>query len=158
MSNQAGAWSRPLFNCSLRGWQRLFTRYPEGINRCLRMRALVAGGLASAQEGMQERLFGAQLDSITLEDPLFIIGHWRSGTTLLHELMALDERLLSPPPGNASILSHSCSPAHRGGRVRSWCGRPETEPCRLTRLRRRNLPCSVWAVLRLTKLLFFPER
>ncbi|MGO9057636.1 MAG: sulfotransferase family protein [Candidatus Binataceae bacterium] len=96
MSNQAGVWSRPLFNCSLRGWQRLFTRYPEGINRRLRTRALVAGGLASALEGMQERLFGAQLDSITLEDPLFIIGHWRSGTTLLHELMALDQRLLSP--------------------------------------------------------------
>lgn len=28
--------------------------------------------------------------------PVFIIGHWRSGTTLLHELMVLDERLSSP--------------------------------------------------------------
>ncbi len=28
--------------------------------------------------------------------PLFILGHWRSGTTLLHELMGLDERYSSP--------------------------------------------------------------
>ena len=28
--------------------------------------------------------------------PVFILGHWRSGTTLLHELMVLDERLSSP--------------------------------------------------------------
>ena len=28
--------------------------------------------------------------------PIFIIGHWRSGTTWLHELMALDTRLATP--------------------------------------------------------------
>ncbi|MFM8707114.1 MAG: sulfotransferase family protein, partial [Planctomycetia bacterium] len=28
--------------------------------------------------------------------PLFIIGHWRSGTTLLHELFMLDERFCCP--------------------------------------------------------------
>jgi hypothetical protein len=30
------------------------------------------------------------------EPPLFIIGHWRSGTTLLHELMMLDDRFCCP--------------------------------------------------------------
>lgn len=29
-------------------------------------------------------------------DPIFIIGHWRSGTTLLHELMMLDKRFTTP--------------------------------------------------------------
>lgn len=29
-------------------------------------------------------------------DPIFIIGHWRSGTTLLHELLGLDERHTYP--------------------------------------------------------------
>jgi hypothetical protein len=28
--------------------------------------------------------------------PVFVVGHWRSGTTLLHELLVLDERLSSP--------------------------------------------------------------
>src|SRR5207247_4993080 len=30
------------------------------------------------------------------QPPIFIIGHWRSGTTYLHELMFLDERFVSP--------------------------------------------------------------
>lgn len=29
-------------------------------------------------------------------DPIFIIGHWRTGTTLLHQLMSLDENLVTP--------------------------------------------------------------
>lgn len=28
--------------------------------------------------------------------PIFVIGHWRSGTTLLHELLALDPRFAAP--------------------------------------------------------------
>ncbi len=30
-------------------------------------------------------------------DPIFILGHWRSGTTLLHELLALDRENLAYP-------------------------------------------------------------
>ena len=30
------------------------------------------------------------------EDPIFIIGHWRTGTTMLHELMSLDPRHRCP--------------------------------------------------------------
>jgi hypothetical protein len=30
------------------------------------------------------------------EPPIFLIGHWRTGTTLLHELMGCDERLACP--------------------------------------------------------------
>jgi len=29
-------------------------------------------------------------------DPLFILGHWRSGTTLMHEMLMLDERFFCP--------------------------------------------------------------
>jgi hypothetical protein len=29
-------------------------------------------------------------------DPLFILGHWRSGTTLLHEMLMLDEQFFCP--------------------------------------------------------------
>ncbi len=28
--------------------------------------------------------------------PVFVIGHWRTGTTLLHELLCLDQRFTSP--------------------------------------------------------------
>ncbi|MFO0870090.1 MAG: sulfotransferase [Pirellulales bacterium] len=30
------------------------------------------------------------------QDPIFVVGHWRTGTTLLHELLTLDPALRSP--------------------------------------------------------------
>ena len=45
----------------------------------------------------QRLLAGRRLAKAELHGPpVFIIGHWRSGTTLLHELMVLDERYSSP--------------------------------------------------------------
>lgn len=46
---------------------------------------------------LQKLIWGRKLAKSTFHGPpVFIIGHWRSGTTLLHELMVLDERLSSP--------------------------------------------------------------
>lgn len=43
--------------------------------------------------GLIERaIYGARIAKTEVEAPLFIIGHWRSGTTLLHEYLALDPR------------------------------------------------------------------
>jgi hypothetical protein len=42
---------------------------------------------------IQEALFGSHVRHTPIrESPLFILGHWRTGTTLLHELLILDER------------------------------------------------------------------
>ncbi len=47
--------------------------------------------------GLQTLLYGSKIKDAKLPaPPLFVIGHWRSGTTLLHELLALDERWASP--------------------------------------------------------------
>jgi hypothetical protein len=40
--------------------------------------------------------FGAAVEAATPAPPLFILGHWRNGTTLLHELLALDEQFAYP--------------------------------------------------------------
>ena len=41
----------------------------------------------------QRLIYGKRIRSTTLEgSPIFIIGHWRSGTTLLHEYMIRDSR------------------------------------------------------------------
>lgn len=85
-----------MFNLSQAGWRRLRAKYPVRLDARLRVRAAVAAAMASAAERMQKRLYGAELDAIRLEPPVFIVGHWRSGTSLLHEMMALDENLLSP--------------------------------------------------------------
>lgn len=46
---------------------------------------------------LQGLIFRRKLAEAELHGPpVFIVGHWRSGTTLLHELMVRDERLSSP--------------------------------------------------------------
>ncbi len=45
----------------------------------------------------QRLIYGRRIANTRIEhDPVFILGHWRSGTTLLHELMALDRRHTYP--------------------------------------------------------------
>ncbi|HUY31540.1 MAG TPA: sulfotransferase [Pirellulales bacterium] len=39
-------------------------------------------------------------------EPLFIVGHWRSGTTLLHELLVLDQRHTSPTTYECLVPNH----------------------------------------------------
>jgi hypothetical protein len=46
---------------------------------------------------LQKLLYRQRLATAELHGPpVFVVGHWRSGTTLLHELLILDERLSSP--------------------------------------------------------------
>ena len=51
----------------------------------------------SAAESVCKARFKRQLKSPPETDPpVFIIGHWRSGTTLLHEILMLDDRFCCP--------------------------------------------------------------
>ncbi len=46
---------------------------------------------------LQQLLFGQKIERAKLkEPPIFIIGHWRSGTTLLHEYLVKDRRFAYP--------------------------------------------------------------
>ncbi len=46
---------------------------------------------------LQKVLFRRRLAAAELHGPpVFVVGHWRSGTTLLHELLVKDERFSSP--------------------------------------------------------------
>jgi hypothetical protein len=46
---------------------------------------------------LQELIFGRRIRRTKISDePIFVIGHWRSGTTLLHELLVLDPRCTYP--------------------------------------------------------------
>lgn len=53
--------------------------------------------LNSALTGLTQGMLGERIKAVKIDPPpLFIIGHWRSGTTYLHELMSLDDRFQSP--------------------------------------------------------------
>ncbi len=56
---------------------------------------------------LQAIFFGRKIrDAKPAEDPVFILGHWRSGTTLLHELLVVDERFASPSTYQCFAASH----------------------------------------------------
>lgn len=56
-----------------------------------------AAAFNSLAEPLSMARFRRQLRQPPVTDPpLFIIGHWRSGTTLMHELLMLDDRFCCP--------------------------------------------------------------
>lgn len=52
--------------------------------------------LTSLIRAYEDRMYGRELADIEVREPLFILGHWRSGTTYLHSLFALDKRFAHP--------------------------------------------------------------
>jgi hypothetical protein len=46
---------------------------------------------------IERKRYGKKIEATPVpEDPIFIIGHWRTGTTLLHQLLNLDPNLAAP--------------------------------------------------------------
>lgn len=61
----------------------------------------------SALQVIQEAWYADRLDRTPIRHPpLFIIGHWRTGTTLLHEFFTLDPRFGYPTTYQCLVPSH----------------------------------------------------
>lgn len=52
--------------------------------------------LNSLYRRREDREFGGRIESVQVRPPVFVLGHWRSGTTLLHNLLALDDQFAFP--------------------------------------------------------------
>ena len=78
------------------------------LRYALRLIPLIMSGMISEIFRLAEQIkFGKLLDRTSLpEDPIFIVSHWRTGSTLLHELVALDENLVSPTFLDTIIPDH----------------------------------------------------
>jgi hypothetical protein len=51
----------------------------------------------SSQKKHEDRLYAKAIEDARIEQPpVFIIGHWRSGTTFLHSLLAIDKQFAFP--------------------------------------------------------------
>jgi hypothetical protein len=94
-------WAAPVWiGCNFSAWTRLLIRnrfavdwsrwhfavlytFVSVVNSCL--------GL------LQKIVFSRRVAKTAIADPpIFIVGHWRTGTTLLHELLVLDDRYTGP--------------------------------------------------------------
>lgn len=61
----------------------------------------------SAAGAIQRVLLNRKISETNIkEPPIFVIGHWRSGTTLMHELLALDDRFAYPSTLDSFTANH----------------------------------------------------
>ncbi len=86
--------------CELPAWLRLLARNRLAVSpRHLYIAAVVTAVSIghTVLRRLQDAWLGSRLERAPLPpDPLFIVGHWRTGTTLLHEMLILDERHTYP--------------------------------------------------------------
>ncbi|MGI9516402.1 MAG: sulfotransferase family protein [Pirellulaceae bacterium] len=73
------------------------------------MVGLVGGcTVASSALALFQRMFlNRKIENTELAGPpIFVVGHWRSGTTLLHELLSLDEEFAYPTTFQCFVPTH----------------------------------------------------
>ena len=94
----------------LTDWLKLIARHGFRVHPSrwgIAIGASITAAFNSKMRIAQLALFGHQLKKNALpEDPIFILGHWRSGTTFLHELLALDQRFLTPTTYQCFAANH----------------------------------------------------
>jgi omega-hydroxy-beta-dihydromenaquinone-9 sulfotransferase len=89
----------PLQGMTLGNWWALLRRHRFSVELRHSPRALVQTAVSasnSVASTMEQRRFGRRIEDARVEAPLFILGHYRSGTTHLHNLLALDPQLAAP--------------------------------------------------------------
>jgi hypothetical protein len=88
-----------LYFSTLRNWLRLLWRYGRQFDVAQWPRALQITFFVTATVPIRvfERLrFGSAVRRHRLSDPpIFIVGHWRSGTTNMHNLLLQDPQFAS---------------------------------------------------------------
>ncbi len=86
--------------CDFFAWMKLLLRNWFAIHWTLIPIALCVTYISfwhTIARFLQEAIFGRRVRRTVIKHPpLFIIGHWRTGTTLLHEFLAQDERHAYP--------------------------------------------------------------
>src|SRR5437899_1807668 len=87
-----------LAGITLGQWLKLLrTDLPMDASCFPRMVAITVQGIKNAiWARVERRRYGALLGGVKVQPPIFILGHWRSGTTHLHQLMAEDKRFAFP--------------------------------------------------------------
>ncbi len=89
----------PLEGMILGDWWRLLRQHRFAIDVQYWPRAVVQTAVSlsnSVTARVEQRRYGSQAEAAHVQTPLFILGHYRSGTTHLHNLIALDPQFAFP--------------------------------------------------------------
>ena len=115
----------PLVNITAGNWWRLLRDNHFAVDSAYWHRAALIS-LASIPNYLEawreERRWGAAVEATTVEAPLFVLGHWRSGTTHLHYLLSRDPQFAYPDVAEA-FAPHSLLTTAESRR-RWWARRP----------------------------------
>jgi hypothetical protein len=93
-------WNHPLLGADGATLLRLFSRHRVPPSMWPRVAAMLASAALRAPLGWIERArVAAATDPLAdMPPPLFVLGHWRSGTTHLYNLLSRDPRFAWPDP------------------------------------------------------------
>ena len=85
----------PLAGGSLINWLKLLQANKGIDNQYLLKGILISiGNIAGVPNRILEKvIFDRQIEKVSVKSPIFIVGHWRSGTTYLHNLITQDDNL-----------------------------------------------------------------
>lgn len=89
----------PWCGWTLSDWRRLMERHRREVHPAFWPRAAVSTALAagaSLARRWEDRRYADPLARVEVAPPIFLLGHWRSGTTWLHQLLACDARFRAP--------------------------------------------------------------
>ena len=114
-------WSAHLWlGCDLFSWMRIYLRNRCAVSWSLFYVAVIitlVSPFHTLLRLIQEVIYGRRVRRTEIrEAPLFIIGHWRTGTTLLHELLILDPRHTFP-------TTYECLAPHHFLLTEKWLAR-----------------------------------
>jgi hypothetical protein len=87
---------QPLAGTTLTNWMKLLVENHFHISWPFLPKALYVTLMVLALSPLrrkEQKFCATHLSGVTIPPPLFIIGHWRSGTTFLHYLMGQDPQL-----------------------------------------------------------------
>ena len=102
--------------CGAVAWWRLLRRGQFAVDRSRVRRAAFISASSLVQTALgfvQSVLHGREIAETEARAPVFVLGHWRTGTTLLHELLACDPRFAAP-------TTYDCFNPHHFLLTRSW--------------------------------------
>jgi hypothetical protein len=93
-------------NLTAQAWAQLRRSWVVPTTASLLWQVYLAGPVRSLVASAQSLVVGGLRQKASDADAIFILGFWRSGTTLLHELLCTDDRFCFPS-------THACfSPHH----------------------------------------------
>lgn len=96
---------RQYLNLSSSAWRQLRRNWHLSASPMLLWQSIGPGFVLSKMESMQRSNFRDEIAKANLRDAVVVLGYWRSGTTLLHELLCLDTRYSYP-------TTHACMNPH----------------------------------------------